>query len=187
MGFGSIGGGGSVSLTNFLRKKTETSIEVTPTGYLAIGANIIYTIGLTIPNTYELYEITDIAWRNGATVNGNVFAGLCETHSMIEGSQSSNNLLILEHTGIVAQAGANSEQRAKLKQSRIVKGDDQILAFLQTSSATATFGVLTGGTAPRYKIASSFPIPLFDTQSWGSGDVYRIGLKLYLTPIEAIP
>lgn len=116
-----------------------------------------------LPNTYKLYKITGIEWKNGATVNGAIMCGVDRTDAS---PPVDNNTLLVAFGKQINQSGASVVQRNSFIVSELIPGGTQLSAWISTNG-TGTYRYVVGANQNRLKNEAFNTTPnLQDVTAW---------------------
>lgn len=140
-------------------------------------AGVRYYGFITTPSTEKLYLITGIEWKNGATVNGNVVAGV-DVINADPPTLASTPLLSV--TQEVAQAGTSAVQRVSIVMGQPIRAGAVVGIWVSCSSGTATLREQTGlGSQNQQKATAYSANPnAADNTAWTTATARKY-LKLY--------
>lgn len=132
---------------------------------------------VTIPSTEKIYVITGIEWKNGATVSGNVTAGLDVVDANPPTLASTPLIGVAQE---VAQAGTSAVQRVSVNSSWIVRAGTIVGIWVSCSSGTATLREQTGlGSQNQSKATAYSATPnASENTAWATATARKY-LKLY--------
>jgi len=188
--YGSIGGGGATGIVQQVEENGGAGVVDTTDSASGIG-NFILCPGagnamLILPGTAKFFKITAVEWKNGAVVNGNTIAGVCQVDRYTTAlGPIGTQVRIIGYTPLTANVGASQIQRANLQGSVILAPGTQLCGFVITDSATHTFRFIVATGGNRQKLAygtTSPPKPLEESIVWatsGSDFYFKIYFQGY--------
>ena len=161
----------------FEETSEANSTPVTDGADFTAVAGVRYYAFFTMPTTENLYIITGIEWKNGATVSGNITAGI-DAVDADPPTLASTPLLTLAQQ--VAQAGTSAVQRVSVVTSKSIRGGSILGVWVSCSSATATLREQTGlGSQNQSKATAYSASPgTNDVTAW-TATTARKYLKIY--------
>jgi hypothetical protein len=166
------------SLTRALTASSEANTTpVTDGADFTATAGTRYYAFFTLPTTETLYIITGIEWKNGATVSGNVTAGIDVVNADPPTIPATPLLVIAQE---VAQSGTSAVQRVSAVSSTLIRGGTICGAWVSCSSGTATLREQTGLSSQNQSKATSYSATpaSSDTTAW-TATTARKYLKVY--------
>ncbi len=119
----------------------QNSTPVTDGADFTVTAGHRYYAFFTLPTTEPYYIITAIEWKNGATVAGNIMAGI-DAVDADPPTLASTPLACLAIE--VAQSGTSTTQKNSFVASNSLRGGTVLGAWVSCSSGTATLREQTG-------------------------------------------
>src|SRR3990167_2310674 len=127
---------------NAIQITTESnSTPVTDNADFTVTAGHRYYAFVTLPTAEQLYTITGIEWKNGATVAGNVMCGI----DIINADPPTLAGVPLQSLGMeVAQSGVSSVQRNSNIINNLFPAGSVLGLWVSCSSGTATLREQTG-------------------------------------------
>ena len=136
-----------------------------------------YYAFFTLPSTEKFYLVVGVEWKNGATVAGNVTAGV-DVVDANPPTLAGTPLRVL--TQEVAQAGVSVVQRISILSTEQLRAGDICGAWVSCSSASATLREQTGmGSQNQQKATSYSASPgTQDTAAWTTATARKY-LKVY--------
>lgn len=175
---GAAGYGVSPAQYAGLGKKLQTEESSTPVAggsTDAPGADIRRYAFLQLPTDFDLYVITGIEWKNGATIDGNVYCGV----EIVDA-----NPPVASETSLVAwakraQSGISSVQRLTRIASLPIVGGTRLGVWFNPDSATATFAYSSATSDKNSRNQTAVDEPtLVLSGGWGSSTKFYY-VKLY--------
>lgn len=170
-----------ITSTNIDNAVTETaelnSTPVTDNADFTATAGNRYYAFLTIPSDYLLYEITAIEWKNGATVNGTIIAGI----DIVDADPPTNAHTPLAAVCIyVTQSGTSAVQKNSLISPCMLRAGTVIGAWISSNSGTATLREQTGlGSQNQYKATAYSNTPsAAEATAWSTATARKY-IKVY--------
>ena len=162
---------------NSTESAETNSTPITDGADFTITAGVRYYGFITIPTTYKFHIITGIEWKNGATVSGNIQAGI-DIVNADPPTLASTPLLALAQE--VAQAGTSAVQRVSITASHPIRGGAIIGIWVSGSSGTATLREQTGlGSQNQSKATAYDASPqASDNTAWTTATARKY-LKIY--------
>jgi len=144
--------------------------------FTAVAGTRYYAF-FTMPTTEKFYIITGIEWKNGATVAGNVIAGLDIVNADPPTLASTPLLSVAQE---VAQAGVSAVQRSSITSSCIIRGGTIVGIWVSLSNGTATIREITGqGSQNQQKATAYSATPASNEVTAWAAATARKYLKLY--------
>ena len=153
------------------------STPVTDNADFTATAGTRYYAFFTLPTTEKFYLITGIEWKNGASVAGNITAGLDNVNA---NPPTLAAVPLIASGQEVAQAGVSSVQRVSIIASSLIKGGTIVGIWLTCSSASATIREITGQGSQNQQKATAYSadLPTQDNTAWTTATARKY-LKLY--------
>lgn len=153
----------------------ESSTPVAGGSTDAPGADLRRYAFVQLPTDYDLYVITGIEWKNGATLDGDVYCGV----EIVDADPP-----VATETSLVAwakrqQSGISAVQRLTRITSLPIVGGTRLGVWFNPSSGTATFAYssATSGKNNRNVTATTEP-SLVLSGGWGNSTKFYY-VKLY--------
>lgn len=163
-------------------QQTETTIVGTVTGgsSSAPGTNGQGYAFYTLPTTFKYYKITGMQWTNGASLAGNVVAGVDIVDSI---PPVSANVLTIALAAAVAQTGTSTTQRVNPAWSLLISGGATVGMWISLSSGSGFVSQLAGGanTNTAKGITYTATPPPFNTTAWTASTTHLADTTLYVT------
>ena len=157
---------------------TETNIAVvTDNADFTAVAGVRYYAFFTLPSTEKLYKITGIEWKNGATVTGDIVAGI----DYVDANPPSNVTALLGTLALVtAASGVSAVQRVSTVASQIYPASSVLGAFISCSSSSQTLREQTGLSSQNQSKATAYTVSpsLSDSTAW-TATTARKYIKVY--------
>jgi len=154
----------------------SSSTPITDDGDLTVAAGHRYYAFFTLPTTETLYYITGIEWKNGATVAGNVIAGI----DVIDADPPTINSTPLAGLAQeVAQAGTSAVQRVSVNFSKLFRGGTVLGVWVSLSSGTATLREDNGAANGRKKATAFDSSPSAAENTGFTTGIDPVYLKVY--------
>jgi len=150
---------------DFFESAEANNTAVTDNADFTVTAGRKYYAFFTLPSTEKLYVFTKILWKNGATLNGNIIAGV----DMIDADPPTlANTILIAHCPELAQAGVSQDQSTTQIVSKPVRGGTICGVWVSSSSNTATLREQTGlGSQNQLKASAYDTTPdSADTTAW---------------------
>lgn len=145
--------------------------------FTAVAGNRYYAY-FTLPTSEKFYIITGIEWKNGATVSGNVIAGIDVINA---DPPTIDNTPLLALSQQAAQTGTSVIQRVSAISSSLIRGGTICGAWISCSSGTATLREQTGlGSQKQHKATSYSATPSFsENTAFAAAVTVRKYIKVY--------
>jgi len=163
---------------DFGAESTESNTTPVTDGadFTAVAGTRYYAF-FTLPSTHIFFIITGLEWKNGATVSGNVIAGV-DIIDADPPTLASVPLVALANE--IAQAGTSVIQRNSQLTSKPIRGGSVIGAWVSCSSGTATLREQTGLGSQNQSKATAYSTgpPTNDVTAW-TATTARKYLKIY--------
>jgi len=170
-----------VLIATFTGSVTETSeANTTPVtdgaDFTAVAGTRYYAF-FTLPSTEKFYLITGIEWKNGATVSGNIQAGVGVIDANPPTLASTPQIALGME---IAQAGASVIQRVSFVSSELIRAGTICGAYVSCSSGTATLREQTGLGSQNQSKATAYSAspPTSDNTAWTTATARKY-LKIY--------
>lgn len=165
-------------ITITLKETAEAnSTPITDNADFTVTAGHRYYAFYTIPSTEKFYIITGIEWKNGATLAGNVTAGVDVVNA---DPASSASVPLISLGAEVAQTGTSVIQRMSQIMSKPIRAGTIVGVWVSCSSSSAKLREQTGlGSQNQQKATAYSASPgTQDTTAWTTATARKY-LKLY--------
>lgn len=147
---------------------------------IVVGTANTYYSGKTMPTTHALYQLTGVEVANGSVVNGSFMVGI---HRIDAVPPTRNASILIAHTLIVAQSGADAVQRTNEITPAIVQGGTILALGVVSNSATARFKTKTVASQNITRAITLTQATLTGASTAWAAGLEEIYAKLYFKPL----